>query len=380
MSTSQPKELERSNLIAYAAAAARAFAKGCFTVSWTGTLGSVTVAIGIYALLAYLITPARFIAAPRRFMSDREDVYPIIKAEALRIASGQTPSDKSQIVLIGDSAFREGITSLGDLQRRISQHTSQPFELTSLMAGGLTQLDAINLCGVISGHVHGRVILESSPFWMARALEDVLLDKVIDRLGFDTAAFTDELRLVGEPCPRWSENFFLRNWRFMLCRAPAFARGLKALPEPAMHSTHFRGTEPEKAFVRSAGRLRAMVREISHRAPETLAIYRRMIRGIQSNGAEVTLLEAPLNPRLAQGKAGSTPLNRHVMGIYQNDRTLLAKEMNVSVWDLNRAAELTGADFHDAFHISREDARQRFTEALAIRIAESLDPARKHQS
>ena len=304
-------------------------------------------------------------------MADTADVYPILKAQALKVAADRKSLKTYRVVLIGDSGIREALSSVADLQRRIGRRTHQRIQIVPLVAGGLTQLDAVDLCGVLRGHMRGQVILEVSPYWMSKGHDRELFDRVIDRIGFDSEDLADEFQRAGLPRPRWSSNFFLRNIRFMLSRTDAFMRGLRRYPPPPLHNPH-RLQPGSQALARDEHRVFHACREIRERSPDYVGVYERMIQRLQDSGVQVTLLEAPLNPRLLTPHGEQSGLPPSIMKFYYHTRAALCADTNTHFWDLNRQSAFSSADFADAYHINRDSARARFTNALASHIAASV--------
>ena len=350
-----------------------AFATGLTSASWVGTLGAVAVCLAIYAALIVGITPARFAASPTRFMANKTDGYPVLKATALRLAAGK--SHKYRVIVIGDSGIREAITSPDDLQARVSAIASRQVEVIPLTAGGLTQLDAVDLCGMLRGRLRGQVLLEVSPFWMSKGEDAIAFDRTLDRIGFDSPDLADEIELAGGKRPRWFGNFFLRNIRFMLSRSDAVFRVLHPYPAPAQHIREIANDTAEAELRRDLPRVYRLTQEIHRRAPARSAVYQRMIKRLKEAGIRVTLIEAPLNPRFLTGPNDKEGLPTWVMEDYLRARSTLLRRAHVPLWDLNAECQLSAHDFRDSFHIDRSGPRERFTQALADHIAASLSAA-----
>ena len=317
--------------------------------------------------------------APGRFAQDKEDEFPFVKARAMQIASGRASARRYQIILLGDSAIEEALTSGKDLQRRIQRRSGRKVVVTTLLAGGMNQFEYANLCGLMQDHVHGAVILQISPYHLALAPTTDAYHKALENVGFDSKEMADAFACAGLPRPRMWGNFFLRNREFLLARTSAFTRFLKPLPEPHAHLRPKERDASHQRFQRDAQHTYLDTKGMRTKAIPNVAVYEQIVRSLRSHAIPVALLESPVNPRLAgyngQDGMGIDPSDHKA---YRELRAQLASTTGAAVWDLSRPSRLVSKDFADYIHIERNAARIRFTQALANRIVATM-PGRKHK-
>jgi hypothetical protein len=357
----------------------RAFFHGCIAPSWIGTLGAVAICALLFAFCCVYVTEVRFARSPGRFVQDKDDAFPFVKARALQIATESAAKSKYRVVLIGDSSISEAITSPQDLQRRIEKKVGHKIYLTPLLAGGLNQLEAVDLCAVMRDHLHGEVVLQISPYNMALAPDAATYNKALTSVGIDTSDMADEFTTANLPRPILWPNFFLRNHVFLLSRNAAFTRLLKPLPEPPLHLHAKERDGTEQRFVRDAIHTFDDTKGMRTKTIPNVAMYKRIIEPLQARGIRVALLETPLNPRLSSlNGAENKGIGSSEKKAYRDARLELATETGVPVWDFGKRAKLVSKDFIDYIHLYRQPARIRFTQALANRIAASM-PRAKHR-
>ena len=252
----------------------------------------------IWAFCGY-VTERDSYAFPGRFAQDKEDEFPFVKARAMQIASGRASARRYQIILLGDSAIEEALTSGRDLQRRIQRRSGRKVVVTTLLAGGMNQFEYANLCGLMQDHVHGAVILQISPYHLALAPTTDAYHKALENVGFDSKEMADAFSCAGLPRPRMWGNFFLRNREFLLARTSAFTRFLKPLPEPHAHLRPKERDASHQRFQRDAQHTYLDTKGMRTKAIPNVAVYEQIVRSLRSHAIPVALLESPVNPRLA---------------------------------------------------------------------------------
>lgn len=341
-------------------------------MSWVGTAGAILTCLLIFAALTVTITEKRFALFPTRFMLNKSDAYPVVKATAIKLATAPHPKQKYRVILIGDSAIREAITNMSDLRQRVAKAAGRPVEITSLVAGGLTQLDAVDLCGMLRGHVRGQILLEISPFLMAKGEDQNTFDRTLDRMGLDSTDLSGEFDTAGYARPLWSKNFFLRNIRFMLSRTDAVFNVVHPFPLPAEHFAERTVYATPAELRRDMPRVYRLTKDIHRRAPQRAAVYQRMIQRLKEAGIHVTLIEAPFNPEFLTPDTAKEGLPAWIISEYDHARRALMRRAHVGAWDFNAQCDFNSRDFRDPFHIDRLPARERFTQALAEHIAASV--------
>ena len=341
--------------------------------SWLGTAGAVLVCLVWFSCCTIFVTPKRFAAAPGRFADNPQDEFPFVKARAMRVASDPAAADTYRVILIGDSAIGEAITSPKDLQRRIQRQVRQHVLVTPLIAGGLDQLEAVDLCAMVRDHMRGQVILQISPYNMALIHTHEMYDKALTGTGFETQEMSDEFAIAGMHRPVYFHNFFLRNHQFMLARISAFMRLLKPLHDPTMLLHSEKRDSSEARFQRDAKNTYLVTKGLHTKSIPNVAMYERIITPLKARGIEVALLESPLDPRMVKldgvGNRGITTTDRKA---YHQVCEKLVADTGSSLWDLARKVKFSSKDFLDYIHIGKQPARIRYTKALANRIAASI--------
>ena len=325
------------------------------------------------------MTGVRFAHSPGRFAQDKEDEFPFVKAAAARVAAADPSTRQYRVVLIGDSAIEEALTSPRDLQRRIEKKCGRKVLVTPLLAGGMNQFEAADLCGLMQDRLHGQVVLQISPYHLSLMPTIEAYHKAVQCVGVDSSEMADALSLAGLPRPHLWGNFFLRNHEFLLARTSAFTRLLKPIPEPRAHLRPKERDPGNQRFQRDAEHTYIDTKGMRTKAIPNVAVYQRIIQPLRERGISVALLESPMNPRLASYNGvdgrGINPSDRRA---YHELRAQLAADTGAALWDLSARTRLVSKDFADYIHIERDTARVRFTQALANRIAANV-PRRKHK-
>jgi hypothetical protein len=87
---------------------------------------------------------------------------------------------------------------------------------------------------------------------------------------------------------------------------------------------------------------------------------------LRERRVRAVLLEAPMSPH------GLAIVGEGLLARYRDEITTFAAERELPYWDLSPEVGLAEEDFWDAQHIWSTSARQRFTAALALRLAPLL--------
>lgn len=354
-----------------------ALIKGIWMPSWVGTAGAALVCLCWFSCCAFFITPKRFAAEPGRFADNPQDEFPFVKARAMRVASDPTMAQSYRVVLIGDSAIGEALTSPKDLQRRIQRRVHQHVVVTPLIAGGLDQLEAVDLCAMIRDHMRGQVILQISPYNLSLIHTHEMYEKALTSIGFETRDMSDEFHREGMHRPIDFHNFFLRNHQFMLARTSAFMRLLRPVPDPTLAVHSEKRDSSEGRFQRDAKNTYLATKGMRSKSGPNIEMYQRIIEPLRARGIQVALLESPENPRLQKmngtGQRGIPTTDRKY---YHTVCEKLASDTGTVLWDLARRVHFSSRDYLDYIHIGRQSARIRYTQSLANRIAAAI-PAHK---
>jgi hypothetical protein len=350
-----------------------ALIKGLWMPSWIGTAGALLVCLLWFCGCAIFVTPKRFAAAPGRFADNPQDEFPFVKARALQVARDPAAAQPYRVVLIGDSAIGEAITSPRDLQRRIQRRVKQHVVVTPLIAGGLDQLEAVDLCAMIRDHMRGQVILQISPYHLTLIHTHEMYEKALTGIGIETQDMSDEFHTAGFRRPIYFHNFFLRNHDFMLARTSAFMRLLRPMPDPTLLLHSEKRDSSEARFQRDAKNTYLATKALKAKSEANVAMYRRIIEPLKARGIQVALLESPANPRLQKmdgtGNRGIPTADRKA---YRTIRDKLVADTGTSLWDMARRVHFSTKDFLDYIHIGKQSARVKYTQALADRIAASI--------
>jgi hypothetical protein len=366
-----------SGVKAVAARRFSAFIQGCTIPSWTGTIGALAVCAMMYLFCCLYVTDRRFIQSPGRFAATDEDEFAFVKARAMRIAHDPRAADQYRVVLIGDSAISQALTSPRDLQRRIERRVGHKVTLTPLLAGGLNQLEAVDLCAMMRDHLRGQVILEISPYNMALAPSRDLYNKSLRSIGIETSDMADEFSRAQQPRPTLYQNFFMRNHAFMLTRISAFMRLLQPTREPNLHP-RVKNLERSQQRLEKVARIAYFqTRGMRTKCVPNQALYQRIIEPLTARGLSVALLESPMNPRLLRTKDGQMGVGLAEQRAYRRADHELAAQTGAAIWDLSRKIHFSRDDFIDYAHIRKPETRVRFTEALAARIAACINQPHK---
>ena len=165
----------------------RSFFDGCTGPSWVGTLGALAICLLLYVLCMTFVTADRFARAPGRFAESSDDEFPFVKARAMRIAAHGSETDPYRVILIGDSAISEAITSPQNLENRIAKKLGHRVALTPLMAGGLNQLEGGQNIRDAAATMRGEVMItEFLPYNLAMVLNREAYDKALTSIGIET--------------------------------------------------------------------------------------------------------------------------------------------------------------------------------------------------
>ncbi|MDB5321394.1 MAG: hypothetical protein JWN40_3025 [Phycisphaerales bacterium] len=334
---------------------------------------SVLVTLGVTAVLlvacALLITP-RVVAQSGGYLAvNVRDEYPFLTSKILDIAQ-HSPHGIS-VLVIGDSAPREAITSEEDLADRVAQRLGTPVRAYLLTSGGLDHWDAVAVTDCVRDHVRGTVLIEISAYDLASPTT-VLDSPRASRLGFNSPRLREEVVLAGLTPRHEIGNYFLDNYRFFAAR-PGVVKNLILGPIQAhQHMVDNEATWSETQWDRKVRRVVGWEKTYAASAPANFDVYRRMVRHLKERaGITVALYEPVLSPRVdTQWK--TTRAYRRLCERYHGELAQFAHEERVPLLDLAGAAKLRREDYGDYIHVRTAEGRRRFTEAMAAGAAAAL--------
>lgn len=115
-------------------------------------------------------------------------------------------------------------------------------------------------------------------------------------------------------------------------------------------------------------RAKRLVPRYHHNAERRWAVLQRMLAGLRRRGrVSALLLDTPVNPRFVREGFGEDFYAAHRQRMRQ-----WARRSGLAYLNINEAANLQDEDFFDHYHLSRREAQQRCTAALAAKVAEVL--------
>lgn len=352
------------------ASAWSAFLAGACAPSAAALFLAALICAGWIVACARLVTPRWVVRHESLLTTGRRDEFPQLASRALglRLSHPREPL----VVLIGDSSLREAVTSEADLSRRLGERAGRPTSAALLAAGGVTILDELALTDqILAGRPRGVVVLEVSQY-------DLCLDPINVRRSpgdathdfpFESPSRRDELRQMGVPVGPLTHNLFLDGRRFFASRVDRLVSLRHDRYLVRQHLFEGRGGWTERDWHAREAAEKVCRWEAGYRRNRdaNFAIYARLLARLRSAGLHPCLLRMVENPRNAQvcGPPGA-PLR----GEYQADLRAFAATQGVPLLDdLERAAGLDPADFGDYVHLRADAARQRYTAALADRLA-----------
>ena len=280
------------------------------------------------------------------------------------------------MIIVGDSGLREAIVSKEGLQHEIEHHAGRKVEVTLLVAGGLTGLDAtelLGLLGLLGPHVPALIVVQVSPYDLAQDQTLATYEAAISRVGLNTTDLADEFAAAHFPRPWMPGNYFLRNYRFLLDRFSTTLWRRQQISEPSLHLISRAKRFSIANITARAEHIFSWTSQIVANSPGNVSVYARLVGRMESRGATVALVESVQNPSLPalMASRGMRPAAAHRH--YRDALDSLVDQTHVPIWNLEWRAKLTTSDFADYVHICTDQGRQRYTEALALHIARQLN-------
>ena len=186
------------------------------------------------------------------------------------------------------------------------------------------------------------------------------------RLGFTSLAFDDEGRRAGIEVPRRTGNFFLDNHEFFFTRIPHGAVNLIAGPVERGHNRYVdRKPMTQASLDKEIERLRERLAGYEANVERNLGTLARLIARWRALGqTELAFLDSPVNPRLR-----GLVMDEGTRRAHRERIARFAREHGVHHWSLAKSAALEPDDFYDMTHLRTTAAKDRYTRALAERLA-----------
>jgi len=345
------------------------FIRGATRPSLGALLGAACVGAALLGVCAWGITPHLIATKPGYFEVDKRDEFAHLTARTLQIA--ESPVDGTSVVIIGDSSVREAISSPEDLEQQLLEKSGQHVTVKLLAAGGLTQWGTVAITDNIRDHIKGVVLLEISPYNLS--MDEEPLTEYERTVAVESEAFRDEIRKFGLTPPPHTGNYFIDNYRFFVAR-PACLWNLVYEPlNPPQHFIEHPRAWSRRQWARAYARVWAWVPHYDENKARNLAIYQRMIERLRKNrGITVALYETIESPQIQSLAHGSN--DKKTKARYYTDMAAFLHENHLELLDVASEAEVGNRDFWDPFHMMTDNARRRYTAALANRLAELLAP------
>jgi hypothetical protein len=339
--------------------------RSALTPSRAALAGILVVAAVCFAVPAALVTPKLVGSLPEgALMSKSTDRYARITVRALRQATDGV--EGPAVALLGASSLRESVTGPDDLTAKLERRTGRRYAVVDLMAPGLGVLEYPALVEVLGADFRGVVVMEVGPHRLGRppsALRD--LDRA-PRLGFRSAAFDDEVRRAGFEPRRSTGNCFLDNLYFFVARPGLVLRPFTGPLDVPAHTYVGAPVESRTGREKRLMRYRRGIRDYGTNGAFGLEVLARTVGRLPA-GARAALVETPRRPSDAAAVEAEALGDR-----YCEDVRRTAAEAGAEYWDLPAVVPFRDEDFHDVWHLKSEAAMERFTDALADRLAALL--------
>ena len=351
------------------------FRAGCMAPSLTSLIGAVLVCGLWIGWCAVHITP-RWVARHATLLTtSRKDEMPTLGAKAVRL--GITPPPGPTLVLVGNSSLREALTSEPDLARRLSAAAGKPLGVTLLAAGGIGHLDEVALTDQFLGRLHGAIALEISQYELS--VDPAGVRRTPGEVAHDFPCPSEarrlELQRMGVRTPWPLHNFFLDSRTFFAARADRIFSYPRDNFEVRQHLFETRPPWSEKDWRGPVARQMIGRWEASYLPNRTtnFAIYARLLRRLRDAGLRPSLLQMVENPRNDSPGFSHHP-GEGLRQQYLADLRAFAASQNVLLVEgLAAEAALSPTDFSDYVHLRAHNARTRYTQCLAARLAPLFD-------
>lgn len=343
--------------------AARALWTGLTTPSTTALASASATVFGWLALLGGGLSPDVLRdGGVGWFASSPQDDYAFVTARVLDLE--RQGADRPLVVVLGGSSTRESLTGEDDLEARLAARGVE-VEVVDLTADAQTQIESAALLDRLPAGATGFVVygVSANRFTQARAEMETLGSA--PRLGFRSPRIDQEIVLAGgTPAPPLPLAR-LDPWQFWVLRLPVVPLNL------------VRGRQ-----IRQQHRYL----DLPHAAPGEIRMdWDVELAGLRENGAYHAEVLGRTVARLRQERPG--------MGLALLDGPWyeawsppgydaawaerlrsVSEAVGAPVWALDEVAALQPQDFRDPTHLRTVEAQQRYTDAVADRLAAALRP------
>ncbi len=329
------------------------------------TMTAVTTAS--WGALFLLVTPERMATWHPYFADEPKDSYVFVTGRVHELAVAP-PAETPAVFILGTSGLRYGLSRPAYIEERLASALGRPARVSGLFTDDQSMLESYSILEELPDRFDGVVVLGISPQRFGRGLARREDDGGYEyRLGFRSGILERESEKIGAPLPR-SVNHFLDNREYFLPRLAALARNVwSGRPEEFLprEDEQGGGTISEERWQRHQTAVRKHeIPNLRWQAPRTLAHLVRIAEDLESRGrVSVVLVEAPMSPRARQEIYGE------VHAPYLDLVREFAREHGLEHWTLSSEARLEEADFFDWTHLNSADARRRYSDALADRVA-----------
>ena len=330
----------------------RAFTGGLLRPSGLALAVALVVPVLGFGAASFLITPQRLAHAPNYFAkaSDDTDLFASATIAKCHLNPGETA-----VYLFGASSIMSALTSSDEFRAQLVENSPLDIKVCDLRTDGQNVGQTVALAETLPSELAGIAVIEVNPRSLAGK---------VSVPPFRVARMSNADPLPGE--------FFWTNRRFFLPRLlPSIGRVLAEEPVEQAEPAWLSKTEPieEAAGLELEQWLGETVnRRYRHQALRTLGEYSRIVSDLRKRGLwQIVFLEAPSRERTRSVVIGEPIWSQHVERMKS-----FAEERGVLYWDLCEEAELEDTDFFDYTHLYRRPARERFTSALAGRVAALL--------
>ncbi|MDM8559128.1 hypothetical protein [Candidatus Parabeggiatoa sp. HSG14] len=348
------------------------FLDGATKPSLPALLGTLGVASTLFLLFVTLLTPDIMATKGYGYFFDSPiDDYAYLTSETLRISKTAPPHPS--IILMGASNIQEAVYAKY-LEKQLQEKLKQPITVYKLTAGGLFLREQICLLDKIRNRFQGIVVLQVTPTRRLAFDRGHLIENITghSRLAMYCPKFDEEMRLAGVEPVKWKGNYFLDHYKFFMARLPALLKNIVTGPVQWSPQNAEDWRPPtKKQWERSLKTLVQWQETYHENRDANFGVYKRLVQLLRENGIEIAFLEGIRNPAAESIIFAKSSVVK-IYNEYQSDVTKFAQNMKVPYWNLAKFANFKPEDFIDHIHLKRREARHRYTEILAIRIADML--------
>ncbi|QEF99626.1 hypothetical protein Mal15_36920 [Stieleria maiorica] len=338
----------------------------------TPSLLAVTLAFFIPASLLLtallLITPEFMVSENFRYLYDRRsnDTDNFVTHKVLSFV----PPKGQAVYLFGSSSTREAIHTEKQLERAIAAHSDQRVNVYNFANAGASFWETFQVVDRLPKLTNGIVVIEVRPLHFCRGVDR--LREVIEspRLGVTSPMIDSTARANGIQVPRRLGIYAWDNRRFFLARIPSIPKNLMD-PIVVSQSRHLAAEQVDQVtWTDHIEKRTDLLASFQQNVADTSKFLKASIRRLKQNdNVQVVLLEATMSPRMKRHD-----IDRGFWPIYQNVIADVSNECDVMYWDINDSVPESG--YLDWAHLRNLDAKSRFADALAKKVAEQLDATR----